>query len=314
MTTRRDAHKIVVADDSPLYRGLLRKTLAHEKYNVFIAKDGCEALALVAEHQPSVLITDWEMPDLSGIELCGRVHRENEFYTHIILLTSNDGKDQIVEGLAAGANDYLVKPFHAGELLARVGVGIRVAELQQEVQAKNRLLEELALTDALTQLPNRRALESWALHALRGAQRHKFPFWVVMGDLDHFKGINDTYSHEAGDCVLRRVASILQSHTRGSDICARLGGEEFVLGLSHAEKSGVEVAVERIRAQIQSEGVTWKEECLRVTASFGVAGLHDQIKDFNDLLREADLALYAAKQGGRNRVEFYLRNRPASGG
>ena len=118
MSTLREAHKIVVADDSPLYRGLLRNTLAHERYSVFFAKDGREALALVAEHRPSVLITDWEMPDLSGIELCGRVHRENEFYTHAILLTSNDGKDQIVEGLAAGANDYLVKPFHAGELLA----------------------------------------------------------------------------------------------------------------------------------------------------------------------------------------------------
>ena len=304
MDVPRDSFKIVIADDSPLYRKLLQDTLAREQYCVLIAKHGREALNLVAEHQPAVVITDWEMPDITGLELCARIRSDHESYTHAILLTSNTEKQQIVRGLAAGAHDYLTKPFHEGELLARVAVGIRLAELHREIQAKNRLLEELALTDPLTGLPNRRALENWAERALRGAQRHGFPFWVIMADVDHFKKFNDTYGHEAGDFVLRRFAAILKAHTRASDLCARLGGEEFVLAISHVDGTGVEIALERLRARVQSESFDYQGTALSVTASFGVAGFHPASGDFQALLREADSALYVAKSHGRNRVEF----------
>ena len=304
MDAPRDSFKIVIADDSPLYRKLLQEMLAREQYSVLIAKDGREALALVAQHQPAVLITDWEMPDITGLELCARVRSDHEFHTHAILLTSNTEKQQIVQGLAAGADDYLTKPFHEGELLARVAVGIRIAELHREIQTKNRLLEELALTDSLTGLPNRRALENWSARAMLGSQRHGFAFWVIMADIDHFKKINDTYGHEAGDFVLRRVGSIIKAHTRGADLCARLGGEEFVLAISHVQRAGVEIAVERLRARLESERFEWRRQVLNVTASFGVAGTHDDSGDFQELLRQADTALYAAKNRGRNRVEF----------
>ena len=300
----RDSFKIVIADDSPLYRKLLQETLAREQYCVLIAKDGREALALVAEHQPAVLITDWEMPDITGLELCARVRSDHEFHTHAILLTSNTEKQQIVQGLAAGADDYLTKPFHEGELLARVAVGIRIAELHREIHAKNRLLEELALTDSLTGLPNRRALENWSARAIHGAQRHGFPFWVVMADIDHFKKVNDIHGHEAGDSVLRRFGSILKSHTRAADLCARLGGEEFVLALSHVDRAGVEIAAERLRARVQAERFEFRDKAISVTSSFGVAGFQDQMRDFQELLRDADQALYVAKNRGRNRVEF----------
>ena len=149
------------------------------------------------------------------------------FHSHLILLTGNTDKAQVVEGLAAGADDYLTKPFHSGELVARVEVGRRIVELHREVQAKNRRLEEMALTDPLTGLPNRRAIDVWAPRELSAAARHDFHFWVVMADLDFFKKVNDIYGHEAGDTTLKTFAAILTAHTRGSDMCARLGGEEF---------------------------------------------------------------------------------------
>lgn len=214
--------KIVVADDSRIYRSLVERILVEEGYIVLFAEDGREALAAMAKHQPCLLVTDWEMPDISGIELCKKIRRDYESYVHIILLTSNTDKDQIVEGLAAGADDYLTKPFHPGELLARVAVGRRVAELHRQLQAKTLLLEELAQTDSLTGLPNRRVIEDWTKRELCGAERHGFGLWLVMADLDHFKSINDTYGHEAGDLVLKRFAEILRRNTRSSNLCGRM--------------------------------------------------------------------------------------------
>ncbi len=294
---------IVVADDSPIYRKLLKDSL-EESYAVHMAKDGKQALALVSEHKPAVLITDWEMPDLTGLEVCAQIRKDESSYTHVIILTSNSEKDKVVEALAAGADDYLTKPFHVGELLARVGVGIRIVELHREIQAKNRQLSELALTDALTGLPNRRALEEWASRELQSSQRHRYPFWVVIADLDHFKRVNDQYGHEAGDSVLCRFAEILRAHTRGADLCARTGGEEFVLAIRHVDKIGVMTVLERLRYRVEAENYQWGDKTVKITASFGVVCARKETKDLRQLLREADEALYAAKEKGRNLVEF----------
>ncbi len=297
--------KILVADDSRLYRKLVEETLAQEQYAVCVAKDGREASDLLAEHRPALVITDWDMPDITGIELCGRIRSDQDSYTYIILLTSNTHKDQIIRGLAAGADDYLTKPFHSGELLARVAVGRRIVELHREIQAKNRLLEELALTDSLTSLPNRRAIEDWAVRQLSGAARHGFSFWVVMADLDSFKSVNDAYGHEAGDIVLKRFADLLRANTRASNICGRIGGEEFVVVITHVEKPNVQMVVERIRRQLEAERFTFCGRALGVTASFGISGFEGgESPKFSQLLRQADTALYAAKRAGRNRIEF----------
>src|SRR6266566_5904571 len=211
MATSTQEFKILVADDSPLYRKLVEETLGREQYVVCFAKNGRQASDLLAEHHPALVITDWEMPDLTGIDLCRQIRCDRSSYTYIILLTSNADKDQIIKGLAAGADDYLTKPFHPGELRARVAVGRRIAELHRQVQAKNRLLEELALTDSLTGLPNRRAIEHWATRELKGADRHGYSFWVVMADLDRFKNVNDIYGHETGDLVLQKFAELLKA-------------------------------------------------------------------------------------------------------
>lgn len=296
---------IVVADDSRMYRKLVESTLAQEQYTLSFAKNGREAVSLLAKHHPAVVVTDWEMPDMTGIELCSAIRKEHDSYTYIILLTSNTKKDQIVEGLAAGADDYLTKPFDPGELLARVAVGRRITDLHRQIQAKNRLLEELALTDPLTGLPNRRAIEQWAPRELSGAARHGFPFWVAMADLDRFKRINDDHGHAAGDTVLRKFAELLKANTRASDMSGRIGGEEFVLFLTHNDRQGVVTAIERLRSQCEAETFSFGGKTVTVTASFGIARFEGKVApDLDQLLGHADTALYNAKHQGRNRIEF----------
>jgi diguanylate cyclase (GGDEF)-like protein len=175
----------------------------------------------------------------------------------------------------------------------------------RELEAKNRLLEELALTDALTGLPNRRAVEAWGARQLAGAARYGFTFWVAMIDLDRFKSVNDTYGHDAGDAVLKKFAEILKINTRSSEICARIGGEEFLLVLTHTEKQNVEVAIGRIREQLEEHRFRFGEISLGITASFGISGFQGRkVPDFNLLMNQADSALYSAKRNGRNRIEF----------
>ena len=297
---------VLAVDDSAIYRKLVEHSLSGQEYEVLYAKNGRQALDLFAEHKPAVVITDWSMPDISGLELCRRIRHDFQgFHSHLILLTSNSDKEQVVEGLAAGADDYLTKPFHSGELVARVAVGRRIAALHREIQAKNHLLEEMALTDALTGLPNRRAVDVWASRELSAAARHDFAFWVVMADLDSFKKVNDTYGHDAGDSVLKTFAEILKTHTRQSDICARIGGEEFLVMMTHSDRGGTKTAVERIRKQFENTNFTLGGRIVTATASFGIAGFRgNRPPDWNALVECADTALYAAKHKGRNRIEF----------
>jgi two-component system cell cycle response regulator len=300
--------KILVADDSPVYRKLVEQTLSQERYDVLLAKSGRQAMDLFVEHRPALVITDWSMPDISGIELCQRIRRDyQQFYVYVILLTGNTDKEEVIEGLAAGADDYLTKPFHPGELQARVGVGRRIVDLHREVQDKNRQLEEMALTDPLTGLPNRRAIDFWASRQLSAAVRHDFRIWAAMADLDHFKSINDTHGHDAGDIVLKSFADILKSNTRQSDVCGRLGGEEFLVIITHVEKQNVTIAIERIRKQFEAQKFTVAQNTFGATASFGIAGIRAKAApDFSDLVTRADAALYHAKRQGRNRVEFVI--------
>jgi two-component system cell cycle response regulator len=299
--------KVLVADDSRIYRKLVEDTLSEKQYALLFAKSGREAIDLFSEHQPSLVITDWMMPDLSGIELCEHIrnHSSQASYTYLIILTGITEKDKLVKGLAAGADDYLTKPFHSDELLARVGVGHRIVELHRQLEAKNLLLEELALTDSLTGLPNRRAIEAWATRQLSGAARYGFSFLVVVADLDHFKTVNDTHGHDAGDKVLKKFSEILKTNSRRSDICGRIGGEEFLFILTHTTQENARVVIERIRAELQATRFDFGGSRITVTASFGLAVFAGtQAPDFNRLVSQADAALYAAKRSGRNRIEI----------
>jgi two-component system cell cycle response regulator len=305
MSSVDDNFKILVADDSAVYRKLVEQTLEQDQYSILIAKTGQSAIELFERHRPALVITDWVMPDLTGIELCQRIRASlRNYYTYIIMLTSISEKENVVKGLAAGADDYLTKPFDPGELSARVGVGRRMVDLQRQIEAKNRLLRELALTDALTCLPNRRAIEEWSSRQLSGASRHGFSFWVAIADLDNFKRVNDTYGHDAGDTVLKGFGEILKANSRRSDICGRIGGEEFLMVITHVNEENVRIVVERILQQLQDREFSHGGHKIRITASFGVAGFHGKVApEFSKLVSEADEALYAAKHAGRNRIE-----------
>jgi diguanylate cyclase (GGDEF)-like protein len=298
--------KVLVADDSPVYRKLVENAISSGQFAPVFAKTGQEAVQLFAEHKPRLAILDWMMPDRTGLELCRHIRAAApDSYTYIVLLTGLSEKKSLIQGLASGADDYLTKPFDDGELLARLEVGLRVIELHQQIEAKNQLLEQLAHTDALTNMPNRRAVEEWATRQISGAARYGFPFWVAVADLDHFKKVNDTHGHEAGDTVLKKFAEILKGHSRKSDICGRLGGEEFLFAVTHTNAENAKMVMERIRKEFEETKFNFEGNSLRVTASFGVAGFAGtQPPDFVHLLGQADAALYSAKRLGRNRVEF----------
>jgi two-component system, cell cycle response regulator len=296
--------QVLVVDDSPVYRKLVEHALEGSPYSLMFAKSGREAMELFARYLPAIVITDWMMPDLSGLELCQRLRADvHRGYTYVILLTSIAEKDNVVKGLAAGADDYLTKPFDPGELLARIGVGRRIIDLHRQIDAKNKLLEEMAHCDSLTGLPNRRAIEDWAARQLRGAARHGFPYWVVLADLDSFKSVNDTHGHIGGDVLLKKFAELLKTVIRASDICGRLGGDEFLLVITHVEAEDICKTVERFREKLAEQQFEIGNEKVSITASFGIAGFSgSEILDFTTLVRRADKALYAAKRGGRNLI------------
>jgi len=304
MSEAKPAYKVLVVDDSPVYRKLVEHVLPSDTYSLVFARDGVEALRMFEEHAPSIVITDWVLPDFPGIELCERIRADKSRpYTYIIVMTGNTEKSNLVKGLEAGADDYVAKPFDDGEMLARVGVGRRIIDLNRELAAKSQKMEEAARTDPLTGLPNRRAIEEWASRQLRGSARHGFPLWVVIGDIDCFKTINDTFGHDAGDVVLKTFADLMKKHTRASDMCGRLGGDEFVLVLTHIESVQIEQTIDHFRERFAELSFPLHGESVCVTASFGVAGvLCNDLQEYGALLRKADQMLYEAKRAGRNCV------------
>jgi two-component system, cell cycle response regulator len=296
--------EILVVDDSPVYRKLIEHILSSDVYSLSFACSGSEALQAHHQKSPDIVITDWVMPDFSGLELCQHIRADKSAsYTYVILMTSNTEKDGVVKGLEAGADDYLVKPFDSSEMVARIGVGRRIIELHRQLEQKGAELEEAARTDSLTGLPNRRAIEEWTSKQVKGASRHGFPLWVVLGDIDSFKGINDSFGHLAGDIVLRTFADTLKKGTRESDMCGRLGGDEFLLVISHVSAENIEMAVHRFREQFSSLSFPFLGRSVSVTATFGVAGSESgDLKEFEALVRRADEMLYEAKRAGRNCV------------
>lgn len=298
---------ILVVDDSPVSRKLVEFALCHRGFNLMFAGTGREAIEVLKEQRPILVLMNWTLPDLSGEDLCRDIRSMSEgLHPYIIVLTGRTDKSCLVQALGAGADDYVTKPFHAEELLARIGAGLRLAELCQRIARKNVLLEELALTDGLTGLPNRRAIENWAHLQLSNAIRHGFSFWVVLADLDHFKHVNDAFGHEAGDAVLKKFSKILRSELRNGDICGRFGGEEFLIIMTYVNREDVYKAIDRIRLGLQMSQVELDNAVVGVTASFGIAGFEQNqaspaLKTLQSL---ADQALYSAKKAGRNRIEI----------
>lgn len=310
-------HRVLIVDDEPSTLTLLERFLSDVGYQVEQAGSASDALAVLRERGTDVLITDWLMPRIDGIELCRTVREHEEFgFVYIVMLTIQSETRKLVEALDNGADDYLRKPFDRDELLARVRVGCRHIDLQRELSARTvdihrcnaqlatlaEKLTTMATTDALTELLNR----GEALARLEGAWatanlRHQ-PLTCIMADIDHFKKINDTHGHAVGDCVLTHVARVLRGHCRPRDIVARFGGEEFLIVCPQTELGAALQLAGTLRSRIAIP-VELDAGVVTPTASLGVAEKKPGMLAPADLLRAADAALYDAKRGGRNRVQ-----------
>ncbi len=294
--------KVLVAEDNPVTRRLLQRSLERWDYEVVVASDGTEARQILfSSDAPKLAILDWIMPGIDGVEICRDLRqRDCASYIYTLLLTSKATREDLLKGLAAGADDYLVKPIDPLELQARLRSGQRILALQDQLIAARESMREQATRDPLTGVWNRREALDVLQREFHRARRLHAPLVVVMLDLDHFKRINDTRGHQAGDAVLTEVARRLLTVMRPYDSLGRYGGEEFmVIAPGCDAQSGLELA-ERLRESVAAAPVSLLCDSLAVTLSLGVASLADDA-DPESLIHRADQALYSAKNAGRNR-------------
>jgi len=300
---------ILVIDDSAVARELILDALRQSSMDAIlhIARNGGEALELLDHHQVDVVLCDLEMPGIDGLAFLDRVKTSETLREiPVIILTGHETQEEKICGLERGACDYVTKPFDPGELVARVKVQLKIKLLQDKLRESNRRLEQLSRTDSLTGLANRRRFMMVLKHAFEHSRRDASSLALVMIDIDHFKKINDTYGHLRGDEVLIAVASLLHPEPRDDIMSARYGGEEFALILPEATLEIARRGAERLRQQIEALSLTGPLADLHITASFGVAAVpHPAIVTTDQLIHEADDALYRAKHNGRNRVEAF---------
>ncbi len=299
----------MIAEDDLPSRILLKSILEKAGYETSSAENGVEALNLFRQRFYPIVITDWMMPEMDGLDLCRAVRQEKTpGYVFIIIITARNSKEAAVEGLDAGADDFLSKPYNHMELLARIRTGIRVIEMEKNLLTKSKKIEELSLTDGLTGAYNRAYINKNLKQELERAKRYSYPLSIALIDLDHFKNINDSFGHTAGDVVLKRfVNCILESIREDIDWLARYGGEEFILVLPHTGCLDAAGIAERLREAISSMRISHGDHTnIAFTASFGISSFEPGEAKSNfcceDLIDSADKLLYKCKMNGRNMV------------
>jgi two-component system cell cycle response regulator len=314
--------RILLAEDSAVYRQLISGHLNDWGFDLVVAKDGEEAwTCLQAPDAPRLALLDWVLPQVEGIELCRRIRQAGAgtHYTYIVLLTGKDGENDLLEGMQAGADDYLVKPFNPLELKARLLAGKRILDLHQELVNGRESLRIAATYDFLTLLLNRGEILALLDRELNRGMREITPVGIILADIDHFKNVNDSVGHLAGDIVLKEVANRLKSDLRIYDGVGRYGGEEFLMILPGCDLPTTIRRAEDIRQLVAATEITTAEGTIRATVSMGVTSAqHPKTASVESLLNEADVALYRAKENGRDRVEgcvpeaasFIFRERP----
>jgi len=297
--------RILIADDESVSRRMLQGLLVKWGYEVVAAEDGDAAWEILkSPDAPRMALLDWMMPGQNGVDVC-RVLRDKrpEPYTYMLLLTAKDAKESVVEGLESGADDYLTKPFNPQELKARIRVGLRLLDLEDNLVQAREDMRFKATHDTLTGVWNRGAILETLDKEVWRSRREGQSLGVLIGDLDHFKSVNDTYGHPAGDAVLREISRRMQADVRPYDSVGRYGGEEFLILLPGCNTPAAGDAAERLRKAVSRDPVETPTETLQVTMSIGGVSTADWPKDGpNQVLQMADLALYRAKNEGRNRV------------
>jgi diguanylate cyclase (GGDEF)-like protein len=300
------APPILLAEDDPVTRMLLTRSLKKAGYAVDAVGDGTAAFDKMVLRYHPILITDWEMPEMDGVQLCRAVRQlPLDGYVYVLLLTARDAKEHLVAGLEAGADDYLIKPVHEPELFARLNTARRILGLEHSLRLANQQNRLLSITDPLTGAFNRRQLMDQLPRELERCRRYAYPLSVVMCDIDHFKMVNDVHGHAVGDEVLRQFVARVQDCIRGSDWIARFGGEEFMIVLPETPYDGGLQAAEKMRRVVESTPFVTDSVAVPVTASFGVGSTAPSGPDLTmrteTLIAVADACLYRCKQRGRNR-------------
>lgn len=293
--------RILVIEDDLFSQTTLKDTLERFGYSVALAGDGREALELCQHEHFPIIITDWVMPEMDGLAFCRAMRAvPSENYSYILLLTSLDKKGELIAGLEAGADEYLVKPVHEVELEARLKAARRLLDLESS-------LKQLALHDQLTGAFNRGYLDRQLSKEIQRSWRYSHPLSIIMCDIDHFKAVNDCYGHQAGDLVLKELVRLVNRTIRyENDWVARYGGEEFVIILPETPPAGCLIVAERIRNLIAATPVMVQGGAITVTVSFGAITIENSTRfeemTLDAILGKADECLYRAKETGRNRV------------
>jgi len=299
---------VLVVEDNPVSRKFLEKILIKAGHEVVSVDNGRKALKLFKDRFFPIVFTDWMMPEMDGLELC-RAIRKNQStgYVFIILLTAKDSTDDIVTGLEAGADDYLIKPPNHAELIARLNTGIRILDLERSLITANEEIKTLSITDSLTGSYNRGYLTERFVQEISRAKRYRRMLSLVLCDIDHFKRVNDTYGHLAGDQVLKEfVQRINRSIRNNVDWVVRYGGEEFLIVLPETNLSGAYTMAERLRNAISQMVFEVQGQEICITASFGVTNYdptsHDKKISPETMISRVDSCLYQAKEDGRNKI------------
>ncbi len=298
--------KILLAEDDDVSRHILSETLRRWGYEVSCASDGDEAWRLLqAEDAPRLALVDWVMPGLDGVDLCRRIReRQSEPYTYILLLTARGQKQDIIQGMGAGADDYITKPFDPQELQMRLSAGRRIINLQAELLEARESLRYLATHDSMTGLANRASILDQLRNEIDRSNREGSNVGILIADIDHFKQVNDTFGHAEGDRVLVEVASRMRAVLRSYDAVGRYGGEEFLIVLPGCDADGAGQQAERLRAAVARQPVLLPEASVHVTISIGAVAKESRSHGIpSHLVRAADAALYRAKASGRNHIE-----------
>jgi two-component system chemotaxis response regulator CheY len=294
--------RVLIADDDLLYLKVLEKYLQDWGFEVVTAGSGQEAWEIIQEDQPHIAILDWVMPGFDGVDICREIRaRKMARYVYVIILTVKSRPEDIVEGLGAGADDYIVKPFDMEEMKIRTNIGKRIIELEQGIL-------RLAKTDYLTSLMNRRAFMERLQGELNRALRADKPMGLVISDIDNFKIINDSYGHIVGDKVLQEFGKLLSTSFRLYDFVGRYGGEEFIIALPGANAEETARIAERVRQSVANQNILVSDlgRAIKITASFGISSFVPGISaTVDELIKKADEALYKAKREGRNRVVVF---------